>query len=286
MKQVTLIDLLLNFIDDLNVKPFFLFSQEKQNFYFDNLDKFISSAENYLNTKNLQTTILSNAINDFKNALADHKITEQEELVILQAVLKITDFYYKIEDPKLKEKVDELSQRTSGLYHIYNELQLYWQMAENKRKELNKGKIRELDLAVMSNEGLFYIIEYHLQMYYELTHCVDEQKLKELIEAPEVKLEAGVLMGLKREMESREFLNRLAYKIIDKSLHSELIRIYYRFKENLDNFKNFNSLLASYKHFIIQLLLAFGKSGIDRIIGKIYFPYGENTKIEEVINKL
>lgn len=283
------LDLLLNLVEDLILKPFFLFPREKQADYVEQLSDFIRFSKNYINENDLQDTPLNKAVVNVENTLEDREIGEDEEAIILQSILDISYFYSNVSDPTLGKKLKELEEKSKKLYPIARSLQMYLEIANKKRAELNSEEIKKADYATIMQEGIFYILEYHLQMYYELTHCRTDQERIGLIENTETKVKAGTLMGLRREMDSKEFLDRFAYKIIDENLHLQLVKIYYQFKELLNNFKgieNWQIFINRYKEFIVNLLRTFEKEGIDKIKGIVYTPYGSNEEIQSIIKQL
>lgn len=283
------LDLLINLVEDLTLKPFFLFLRERQEDYIEQLIDFIRFSRGYIKEKNLQDTPLNKAVSNLENTLEDRKISEDEEAIILQSILDISYFYSHVDDPTLGKKIKELEEKSKKIYPVARSLQIYLEIAKQKRAELKNEEIKKADLATIMQEGIFYILEYHLQMYYELTHCRTDQERMNLIENTETKVPAGTLMGLRREMDSKEFLDRFAYKIIDEKLHLQLVKIYYQFKETLDNLKgmdNWQIFISSYKEFTVNLLKTFGKEGIDKIKGVVYTPYGSNEEVQNIINQL
>lgn len=279
MNNLNLFQFLSSFIQDLLTKPFRLFPGEKQKEHREQLKNFIIHFSAYLYLKQLQDSPLKNVLNTLKNSCFKKQIKENEELLIVKAIKNFLEFYQDVNDRNLREQIKNLLSTTFDLYNLIKKYPVYLKLIEEHFQKLTQKEIIKSDQFLLKQAGLFYLLEYYLQMYFELTHAKSTKITEHLIEKDETKIPKGTLMGLRFEMSSREFLTRLTYKIYDEKLREKLIKIFYTFNEQMQT-KDYPKLIEYFQDFIREFLQIFKSQNIKKTSSIIYNPYGHEPTIE------
>lgn len=155
-------------------------------------------------------------------------------------------------------------------------------LSKRGRKITEEKKIAS-DLDVIQKVGVFYVLEYTLQVLWEFQHLSNNDKKKVLDVG--LQTETGNLPAFLPLEES--FRKELCYKIFDDNLRKTLLVAFYNWEEVLYNQQSdFLALSLALKHFNITVLKSFQDKGYSIFKAAIYAPWGNNINIKELIIKL
>ena len=162
---------------------------------------------------------------------------------------------------------------------------------ENKFQELRAKLIhalslkqqKEYDQKLFNNEGINYCLEYYLSFYKSLADLKATAQKKEFINAQEVDLGFGKVVGLKKDLEQDESLTKFILLILNDATRLELINHYYNIKNVVLKFEDVNIIEKSLKDFILMLFFVFQKQGITKLTSTFFTPYGQQPKMVDLI---
>ncbi|MBI4992562.1 MAG: hypothetical protein HZC26_00250 [Candidatus Magasanikbacteria bacterium] len=151
---------------------------------------------------------------------------------------------------------------------------------EKKKKKLNEDQQHKSDLDTIQKVGIFYVLEYTLQVLWEFQALSDEDKMKLLKDG--LKTKAGNLPAYLPLEDT--FRKELCYKIFDDKTRSALLWAFYDLEKEVDqNPINLLKFVATLKKFNLDILNAFKNSGYEKFAASIYTSFGTNLPIDEII---
>jgi len=262
----------------LDKKPFEFWSDlEKANFVKD-----LKSA-----TLKLKTSLESKTLQDthaYKIILALEKdILEKtvDEVPFIQHLFNLVEVY------RLAPLGEELQELISALESHINTTKikllghhLSIENLEKKKKKLSEEQQRKNDLDIIQKVGIFYVLEYTLQVLWEFQTLSDEDKMKLLKEG--LKTKAGSLPAYLPLEDT--FRKELCYKIFDNKIRNSLLLAFYGLEEEF--YKQpieLSEFTLALKKFNIDLLNAFKNRGYAKFTASIYTSFGTNLLIDEII---
>ena len=148
-------------------------------------------------------------------------------------------------------------------------------------KDMSPEQREAGDKKTMQEIGVFYVLEYTLQVLFEFAHRTDEEKwalLKQGLQTP-----AGNLPGL-LPLE-RTFRKELCYVIFDEALRAALLMAFFVFEDALATQK-LPEISKGLKNFNLALVQSFRAKGLEKYHGMIYMPFGNDVVLEELIKKI
>lgn len=214
----------------------------------------------------------------------EKSVTEQEidELAFVQALANLVEVYRQAPyDENLHELLEEMSpfvikskQRVLE-YHIALE-----QLRKKGKKMADEQKLKS-DRETIKKVGVFYVLEYTLQVLFEFSRISDADKKKLMNEG--LKTDAGNLPGYLPLEDT--FRKELCYKIVDEDLRDKLLHSFYELEEVLYS-EDMNVVGAALKAFNLALLKAFQSKGLQTYKALAYAPFGNDLPVEELIKKI
>lgn len=265
-------------ISYLKKRPITFFSQKIQKDIILLLSSAIKKLKSDLEKKSLTKTRAYETL-----SLLEEDLVSLNDLSFIQHLFSLLDIYHL---SKLPKKVNELvSQLEAVSLEAKKGLLNHYILLENLEKiKLSDGKKKINDLEVIQKVGVFYVLEYTLQVLFEITGLEDGQKLQLIEEG--LKLKSGSLPAYLPLQKT--FKDELCYKIHDKEIRNGLLLSFYDFDDAFYNYKEIGwpAWIKALQKFNISVLKFFKKAGLKKFKGVIYCPYGNELSLAKLILKL
>ncbi|MBI5794484.1 hypothetical protein HZA87_05415 [Candidatus Uhrbacteria bacterium] len=204
-----------------------------------------------------------------------------DEANFLQALRRLMAFYHQAEaDEKTHELIVHVGSAVSEAESAISEHHMYLDQLARNGKEMSAEQKEASDKKTMQEIGVFYVLEYTLQVLFEFSHRSDDEKwalLKQGLQTP-----AGNLPGL-LPLE-RTFRKELCYAIFDEGLRTSLLMAFFLFEDALATQK-LPEIGTGLKRFNLELLEVFRAKGLEKYHGMIYVPFGNDLPIADLIKK-
>lgn len=208
---------------------------------------------------------------------------EKDEAVFIQHLGNLLELYRLAPaDKKLSKLLDEIDSEVTEAKKKILEYHIFLESLLKKGGELSEEEKNKKDLETLQKVGIFYVLEYTLQVLYEFTRLSDEDKTKLLKDG--LQTEAGNLPAFLPLEDS--FRKDLCYKIFDDQLRDKLMETFYKFEEVLYSYENLEQLSLALKELNLNLLMIFNLKGLVEFKANIYAPFGNNLPMEEMVRQI
>lgn len=214
----------------------------------------------------------------------EKSVTEKEidELAFSQALGNLVEVYRQAPPTDdLTELLEEMSPFVIKAKQRVLEYHIALEQLRKKGKKMTDDQKLKSDRETIKNVGVFYVLEYTLQVLWEFAHLSDVDKKKLLTEG--LKTKAGNLPGYLPLEDT--FRKELCYKILDEDLRDKLLHAFYEFEEGCysDDMKVVGKVLQAFN---LALLRAFQSKGLQTYKAVAYAPFGNDISVEELIKKI
>lgn len=262
----------------LDKKPFeFWPDLEKANLIKD-LKSAIIKLKMSLESKNLKDTHAYKIILSLEKDVLEKTV---DEVSFIQHLFNLVEVY------RLAPLGEELQELIGALESHINAAKikllghhLSIENLEKKKKKMSEEQQHKSDLDTIQKVGIFYVLEYTLQVLWEFQTLSNEDKMKLLKEG--IKTKAGSLPAYLPLEDT--FRKELCYKIYDDKLRNRLLLAFYGLEEEF--FKQpieLPGFVLALKKFNLDLLNAFKNRGYEKFIASIYTSFGTNLPVGEIV---
>lgn len=264
---------------NLAKKPFFFLDTKKQELLISTALDVLKKMKIQLEKKNLEKIEQYKTVTNLFNTLNKGSFNEVEMISFFQ---KVVTSYYAL--PSMKEKKEQLDDVSALLSSALEQSMEYSASIDKLKldlKDLSEENIIEHDLKVLQDIGVFYVLEYTLQVLFEFSRLSNEEKeqlLKEGLNIGKMKLPAWL------ELEDT-FRKNLCFQIFSNDLRNKLLRIFYQLEEIFLS-GNLEKISVGIKEFNIQMLKEFNDFGYTKFHALIYDPFGNDLSTLELIDKI
>ncbi|HBB02166.1 MAG: hypothetical protein US89_C0002G0010 [Candidatus Peregrinibacteria bacterium GW2011_GWF2_38_29] len=258
-------------------KPFTFLDEKARNLILKDAKIALSEIVSKLETKVLNETLTYKTAKKTLDFL--HKFDEVE---FVQALDSLVDIYLYSENVKIKKAAHSAkSFLTKAKKHVL-EYHISLEKINQRAEEMSEKDQEMADLKHLQNVGVFYVLEYTLQVLFEFSRISDENKKKLLNDG--LKTDAGNLPSYLPLEDS--FRQELCLKIFDEKLRNNLLFAFYEFEENLEGEIDLKKIAQALKKFNLFVLNEFDKKGFKTFKALVYKPFGNNVSLSEIIEKI
>ncbi len=274
---------LKNFLETvsfLEKRPLEFWDEKKQKEISTNSNESIDKLKKTLESKELTDTKAYKVLVFLKKDVTG----DFDDLAFVQHLSNLIEIYHLSElTEDLAKIINELDSKIIKAKKKLLEHHVALENLNKKTKEISEEEKQKADLDTMQKVGIFYVLEYTLQVMFEMKNLSDEDKKKLLEDGLQVK--AGNLPAYIPLEET--FRKELCYKIHNEELRNDLLKVFYKFDDIFYNYSEagWEKWADALKEFNMALLKAFSVYGFTDFKAAIYYPYGNNIKISELINK-
>ncbi|MFZ2190191.1 MAG: hypothetical protein WA057_02780 [Candidatus Magasanikiibacteriota bacterium] len=271
---------LLETIQKLGTKPLNFWGTEEQKIILKNILSATISLKNALENKNLTTTHAYKAIKNTEIILMETKINEVE---FIQALGNVIDIYSNTPAPntQVEELLGDINKIFTKTKTAVIEHHVLLKKLADRTKKLSPEEQEKNDKDVIQKIGIFYVLEYTLQVLYEFTYLNENDKQKLLTTGLQTK--AGNLPAY-YPLENT-FRKELCYKIFNPEIRHQLLAAFYRLEENFYD-QDLKKVFLALKEFNLNILETFSKFGLKKFKGMLYKPFGDSLPVSELIKKI
>lgn len=208
--------------------------------------------------------------------------TTDNEVEFLKALCDFIDVYKKNRIyAEANDRMDQIEIFITNTKREAVEYFFYVSLLQDQKKGMSEKTQREQDLKTIQEVGIFFILEYSLQVLFEFTQQSDQDKYKLLHHG--LHTEAGSLPPyIPAEEGMRE---TLCYKIFDDQLRKKLLNAYFDLEQSFI-IKDLKVIFKALKQYNITMLTLFRQKGLRQFEGKIYAPFGNNVPVEQIIGEV
>lgn len=271
---------LLEIIKKFSIKPINFWGVEEQKNILRDALSTIKSLKETLEHKELTTTQAYKAIKNTENILIEDDFNEVK---FVQTLGCIIDIYLNTPTPNTKN--EELLKKINKTFTTTKtkilEHHILLEKLINTGKKLTPEEQQKNDLEVIQKIGIFYVLEYTLQVLYEFTY-LDNIKKRELL-TNGLQTKAGNIPAY--YLLEDTFRKELCYKIFNPGIRQQLLSAFYKLEENLYN-ENLKNVFSALRTFNLDILNTFSSAGLTTFTSLLYKPFGDNLPISELINKI
>ena len=239
------------------------------------IDKLLSD----LTKKKLQKTKAYQVLSGMQINLKSLDDKEDEFLKNLTLLLEV--YRQAPAEHNLEKSLDDLEKNLSRAKKIVLEYQAQMDDLKEESEKLSDEQKQKKDLETLQKVGIFYVLEYTLQVYFEFQRLSDEDKWKLLKEG--LVVEAGNLPAYYPLHDSMR--KELCHQVFDEKLRDSLMLAFYKFDDVVYS-EDMNQFQEGLRVFNLSLLTVFNDYGLIEYKAQIYAPYGNNIPIADIINHL
>lgn len=276
---MTPLKIFIKYLVNFQEKPYHFWSSSVQKKFLTEIELAIKKLLSDLEKKKLKETKAFKVLSGMLLNLTSMDDKEDEFLKNLSLLLEV--YRQAPAEYELEKSLNELDENLSKAKKIVLEYQAQMDDLKEGGKKLSDEQKNKKDLEILQKVGIFYILEYSLQVYFEFQRLSDGDKWKLLKEG--LVVDAGNLPAYYPLHDS--FRKELCYEIYDSKLRDNLMLVFYKFDEVFKN-KDLDKFSAGLKEFNINLLKLFKGKGLVEYKAHIYVPYGNNILIDKIIQTL
>lgn len=260
-------------------KPFAFWPEADQKKILDDATSAITRLKKMLETKELTDT---HAYKELVVLEKNITTTGMKEVSFIQHLGNLIDIYKLSRNKKgIEELLDKLSGEVTKAKKILLEHHLALEALAKKAKKMTPEAKKASDDETIKKVGLFYVLEYTLQVLFEFTKRTDAEKKKLMVEGLVTK--AGSLPAY-APLEAT-FRKELCYKIFDETIRDRLLKAFYKFEEVCYG-EDVGAIERVLKQFNIEVLQTFKDTGLQTFKGFVYTPFGNELPIDELIQRI
>ncbi|MBU0578124.1 hypothetical protein KJ742_01340 [Patescibacteria group bacterium] len=266
-------------VKKLKVMPFEFWHASDQKQTIGVLDLVTESLRRKIAEKNLLETSAYKAILDTQEVI---RAEEFDEVKFIKSLIPLIGVYREItaSNKNMQIFLDYLGKEVAETLPKLLQHHIAMENLEKNMAGMPESEKHENDLKVLQEIGIFYVLEYTLQVQLEFTRISDEDKRKLLTDG--LRVEAGSLPGYLPIKDT--YSAELCYKIYDEELRNKLFRVFFKFDETYSG-EDLNVFYTVLKEMNLALLRAFYEAGLEEYKAMFYAPFGNNVPLDEVIKK-
>lgn len=206
-----------------------------------------------------------------------------DEFRYVQDLAKLADVYMYApsSDKKTNDLIHALAQEVQLAKKQSLEYHLLIEALQKKAEKIKPAEQEKSDLKILQEIGVFYVLEYTLQvlaLWARLSTKGKRAILRDGLSSKEGNLPAYLPL-------ENTFRKDLCLKIYDPVLRRKLLTIFYDYEKILYT-EDIKKIGPALKEFNLSLLAAFKQKGLSVFTAVIYKPFGTNVPLEEIINKI
>lgn len=196
------------------------------------------------------------------------------------------------------EKVHTYILTTKRFYERAQQAEFQRRFREDLKKKFSATEQRARDIRLFEHEGMLYILEYYLALYEKIQSAQTEEEKRRFVESSTIDLGFGDVPGLIAEIQSREAIEKFIGVIMDDDVRETLLRAFYDVLETFDSIEfkckkqdtctvdyqgiQFSEVIESFKQFLVHLLDAYQKMGIEKLSSFFFTPFGKKPLISSI----
>jgi hypothetical protein len=271
----------IEIINNFHKRPFKFLAKDTQKMILVGISNNLNNLKKILGRQKLSDTQVYNNLLNLEKTYTNEDINEVaflQELSNLIEVYRLSSHVNKIENSILilEEIINYLKPRLIS-HHLLLEKLL------KKEKGLSEEQKRISDLGTIQKVGIFYVLEYTLQVLFEFKNLPDGDKMKLLSFG--LQTTAGNLPAYLPLEET--FRQELCYRIYSEKLRHQLLEVFYNWEDVFyDKSVDFERLVLALKEFNLAVLRAFKDFGFTNFKAAIYAPWGNNFEIHQLMLKI
>lgn len=260
-------------------RPFVFLEPQEQGQLLMGTREAVATLKQRLEAKNLTESTAYTALTVMENALTAVPIDEGALLTALRKVIAIHKLAKM--DMEMQQFLDALGEELAAAEQQILEYTTALELLRDKAKGMTPEEQGEHDLQMIQERGVFYVLEYTLQVLFEFSHRGDEERKKLLTEGLQV--EAANLPSLVFQLPSLR--KELCYAILDDALRAECFRTFFTFEDVLAS-QDRRSIGEALKAFNIALLEAFERKGLQTFHALVLRPFGNDVSPHELLKNV
>lgn len=265
----------------LSIRPFDFLKENEQREFIIFCSDAVSKLKSALENKDLKNTHAYKILLLLEKDVREQSVSEVNFLQHFGNLLEV--YRLSLSNKDLMEQIDNLESILIKIKPKILEYHLVEESLKKKVKKLSEEEQKRKDLDHLQKVGIFYVLEYTLQVLLEFQTLPDENRNKLLdfgLQTSVGNLPAYVPL-------EETFRKELCNKIYDDNLRRRLLEAFYSWEEVLYNPKrDLKHIILALKQFNLAVLSSFNQFGFIKFKAAIYAPFGNNLLIKDLIKKI
>lgn len=262
-------------------RPFAFWPTESQQDLMKEMETGLEQLKAALTMRCLEKGLAFSQLASLSASMQDRQIQEVPCIQGVRAVLSMYRLTTLPLPPETAALLDEASKAAAKAEQTVLEYHLAIDSLNAKATCMSSEEQKAHDLRVLHEMGMFYVLEYTLQLLYECD------------QRPEQEQHALVFQGLKVPVGNLPALiaaeptlkHELCYNIIDHVLRNELLTLFFRLEDSLET-KDLVQIRSALCAFNISLATILQKNGIENFQARLLPSYGNRLSMAELLVKL
>ena len=260
-------------------RPFEFWLPEEQQRFTKDLIEAIEKLQSSLASKGLSGGLAAQQLSALRATLGAGTL---QEVTFVQGLRGLLAIYRMTTLPSETAKLlDDAAQSSAGAEQEILEYHLAIETLDTKKSTMAEKEREAHDNNILHEMGMFYVLEYTLQVQYECEHRAREEQSALLFEG--LKVQTGNLPSLVSCMHS--FKRELCYGIMDVPLRMQLLRIFFDLEDTLET-RDRGTIRASLRKFNVALATILKNSGIGHFHPRLLISYDKDITFDDLIEKI
>lgn len=239
----------------------------------------VETLKGRLEGKNLTESTAYEAITAMEKALAAVPL---DEGTLLQALRKVITIHKLAKvDAETHQFLDALGEELAQAEQQILEYTTALELLHEKAEVMTPEEQRSYDVKMIQERGVFFVLEYTLQVLFEFAKRGDDERRKLLFEGLQV--EGANLPSLVSQVSTLR--RELCYAIIDDALRMALFHAFFALEDALAT-NDIRAIGEALKVFNVALLQTFEQKGLQTFHALVLAPFGNDLPPGELLNKL
>lgn len=265
--------------DALAQRPFEFWAADKQSSAIIDIRGAIEKLQSALSAKGLEEGLAYRQLVILHSAVEENHI---DEVLLVQTLRSLLPMYRLSPlPPETTKLLDEAATSVNLAEASVLEYHLALETLQKKAEGMSEDERKKADLTMLNEMGMFYVLEYTLQMQYECSKRSDDERRKLIFEG--LVVPAGNLPSLASQAGTLK--RELCYGIMDAGLRKNLFQLFFSFEDALRK-KDMTSILVGLHTFNVGLIGLLRQNGIEMFQGRLLTPYGNAISMEKLLQEL
>lgn len=260
-------------------RPFAFLPPEEQSLLAKDSADAIATLQAALTAKHLSEGLAFKQLKALRLAVHDTTIDEVPFIQGLRALLAM----YRLTTlpPATAQLLDAAAQSAVRAEEFILEYHLALEMLDAKARGMTEQERTAHQYDILRDMGMFYILEYTLQLQFEFEHRSVEECLQLITEG--LKITGANLPSLLSCMPT--FKKELCYMIMDPILRTQCLQMFFVLEDALstNDLATIKSAICTFNCALIAILQ---RHGIETFQGRLLMPYGTNISMNNLLQAI
>ncbi len=213
----------------------------------------------------------------------------------------IPHLFPKEEYPELADLIETFKNKLTQFQKTASLTSAFTKERAKLKESLTPEEQKAHDVELYQTTGMFYCLEYYLELYKRMTEATTDEEKKNIIESEEIDAGIAKLPGFWIDFDKNEVYEKFIGLILDDTERNKLTETYFATKKTVlgvehicqDEICKYNygeqsipQITESIRQLIIKMVQSYQYMGITHLGSEFLTPYGEKPLLNELLNIL